>query len=203
MCTSSGSPGPTGSRGPRGHPEAILRPKAGERAFDVQRLAPRPELAEFVDYHWLVRWRVAEPFEQQVVPQPRVHVATEHGRLLVHGVTRRPFFRTLTGTGHALGAAFHAGGFRPLLKHTVGSVSDSVRAGLDVLHVDDRTAASRILGTDDPTTMVDALEEVPAGHRSGPGPGRPRGHRPGRAGRAPDRHHACRAARAARGRQPA
>jgi len=159
MSTPSGPSGWAGPQRPRGHPEAILRPKAGERAFGVERLPPRAELAEFVDYYWLVRWHVAEPFEQQVVPQPRVHVAAEEGRLLVHGVTRLPFFRTLTGTGHVLGAAFHAGGFRPLLKRAVGSVSDSVRPGLDVLGVDDRLPAARILGTGDATAMVAALEE--------------------------------------------
>ncbi len=158
MATSPPRPESLEPSAPRGHPEAILRPKAGERAFDVKRLPPRPELAEFVDYYWLVRWHVPEPFEQQVVPQPRVHVAAEQGRLLVHGVTRSPFFRTLTGTGHVLGAAFHAGGFRPLLKHSVGSVSDTVRPGLDVLGVDDRPAAADILGTDAATTMVRALE---------------------------------------------
>jgi len=162
----SASPGPSDGRGPlvpgspvpRGRPEAIVRPKAGARAFDVQRLSPCPDLAELVDYHWLVRWHVAEPFEQQVVPQPRVHVAAEEGRLLVHGVTRRPFFRTLTGTGHVLGAAFHAGGFRPLLRRSVGSVSQRVLPGLDVLGLDDRGAAAVVLGTDDAATMVDALE---------------------------------------------
>ena len=58
-----------------------------------------------------------------------------------------------------LGAAFHAGGFRPLMKHSVGTVSDTVRPGLDVLGIDDRDAAARILGTDDATTMVSAVEE--------------------------------------------
>jgi hypothetical protein len=34
---------------PKGRPEAIVRPKAGRRAFDVRRIAPSAELAEFVD----------------------------------------------------------------------------------------------------------------------------------------------------------
>jgi len=154
-----------------------VRPKAGERAFDVQRLPPRTELAEFVDYFWLVRWHVPEPFEQQVVPQPRVHIAAEEGRLLVHGVTRRPFFRTLTGTGHVLGAAFHAGGFRPLLKRSVGSVSETVRPALDVLGVDDRTAAADILGPSDDhdhdhddASMVRVLEDYLLATRPAPDP---------------------------------
>jgi hypothetical protein len=95
---------------PAGHPEAIVRPHMAERRFTVERLPPREALAEFVDYHWLVRWDVPGPHRQQVVPQPRVHVAAEDGRLLVHGVSQKPFFRTLEGVGHVPGAAFHPGG---------------------------------------------------------------------------------------------
>ncbi|WP_344684564.1 helix-turn-helix domain-containing protein [Saccharopolyspora taberi] len=135
---------------PRGRPEAIVRPAAP--LLDVERIAPRAELADFVDYYWLTRWNLREPHRQQVVPQPRVHIAGEGGRLLVHGVSREPFFRTLTGTGQVLGAAFHAGGFRPLLRASVSTVSGTVRTGREVLGIDDRSAARG----DDP---VAALEE--------------------------------------------
>src|SRR5262245_19582508 len=139
---------------PKGRPEAIVRPKAGRQAFDVQRIAPSADLAEFVDYYGLVRWHVPEPYRQQVIPQPQIHIAAEDGRLLVHGVSREPFFRTLTGDGHALGAAFHPGGFRPLLKSSVGTLSGTVRPGADALGHDDRAAAAAILGSDDADSMV-------------------------------------------------
>lgn len=135
-----------------------MRPKAGERAFRVERLAPCDALAEFVDYYWLVRWNVSRPHRQQVVPQPRVHVAAEDGRLLVHGVIREPFFRTLTGVGHVLGAAFHAGGFRPVLKTSVTAVADRAVPALDVLGHDDRPVAERVLAADASAEMIRALE---------------------------------------------
>lgn len=141
-----------------GRPGAIVRPKAGERAFEVERLEPDPALAEFVDYYWLVRWNVAEPHRQQVVPQPRVHVAAEDGRLRVHGVSREPFFRTLRGVGHVLGAAFHPGGFRALLRGSVGAISGTVRPGADVLGHDDRAAAERILATSETAGIVPVLD---------------------------------------------
>ncbi|MEV4731279.1 helix-turn-helix domain-containing protein [Saccharopolyspora sp. NPDC049426] len=141
-----------------GRPEAIVRPKAGERAFEVERLEPDPALAEFVDYYWLVRWNVTGEHRQQVVPQPRVHVAAEDGRLFVHGVSREPFFRTLTGVGHVLGAAFHPGGFRALLKSSVGAISGTVRTAEDVLGHDDRGAAERILATSETAEIVPVLD---------------------------------------------
>ena len=148
---------------PKGRPEAIVRPKAGEQTFDVRRIPPGPDLAEYVDYYWLVRWETPEPYRQQVIPQPRIHLAAEQGRLLVHGVSRETFFRTLEGAGHVLGAAFHPGGFRPLLGSSVGALSGTVRPGLDVLGIDDRPTAEAILRGDaarhqDDDEMVGALE---------------------------------------------
>ena len=155
---------------PVGHPEAIVRPNMTEQRFTVERLAPREFLAEFVDYYWLVRWNLPEPHRQQVVPQPRVHVAAEGGRLLVHGVTQKPFFRTLDGSGHVLGAAFHPGGFRPLLRTSVGSISGSVQPAAGLLGVDDPPVAARILCGHDSAEMVEALEEYLVGIGPKPDP---------------------------------
>jgi AraC-like DNA-binding protein len=144
---------------PRGHPEAILRPSAAEPVLDVRRVPASEPLAGYVDYHWYVGWTATEPHRQQVVPQPRVHVAAEHGRLLVHGLSREPFFRTLDGVGHTLGAAFHAGGFRPFLRRSVGSIAGAVVAAGELFELDDRPFARRVLGTTDVAAMVAAMED--------------------------------------------
>lgn len=135
-----------------------MRPKAASQAFDIERIAPSPALTPFVDYHWLVRWRVAEPYRQQVIQQPRIQLAAEDGRLLVYGVSREPFFRTLSGTGHVLGVAFRHGGFRPLLRAAVGSISDTVAPAARWLGVDDAPVAVTILNSDDGPSMVSAME---------------------------------------------
>jgi AraC-like DNA-binding protein len=144
---------------PRGHPEAILRPSEAEQTLTVDRVPASAPLADLVDYHWYVGWRAPEPHRQQVVPQPRIHLAAEDGRLLVHGISREPFFRTLTGTGHTIGAAFHPGGFRPFLGRGVGGISGAVVPAGDLLGVDDRPVASYVLGDVTVPEMVSALEE--------------------------------------------
>jgi AraC-like DNA-binding protein len=140
-----------------GTPDAILRPSRAARAMTVDRVPATGELAGFVDYFWYVGWRADEPHEQQVVPQPRVHLAAEDGRLLVHGISREPFVRTLSGDGHTLGAAFHAGGFRPFLRGAVGTISGSVVPASDLLRVDDRPCADQVLAAHDLRDMVEAL----------------------------------------------
>src|SRR3546814_3554081 len=62
---------------PRGRPQAIVGPTAGRSVFEVERLAPGPDLSPYVDYHWFVRWRDADHHVQRVVPQPRIHVASD------------------------------------------------------------------------------------------------------------------------------
>jgi AraC-like DNA-binding protein len=154
----------------RGRADAILRPSAAERAITVDRVPPSSLLEPFVDYHWYVGWRTAEPHRQQVVPQPRVHMAAEEGRLLVHGVTRAPFTRVLSGEGHTLGAAFHPGGFRPVLRRGVGTIAGSVVPAGDLFGLDDRPAAERILGTRDLREMVRTLEAYVAALEPRPDP---------------------------------
>jgi AraC-like DNA-binding protein len=143
---------------PRGRPEAILRPSEAEQTITVTRLPASGPLEPYVDYLWYVGWRAVEEHRQQVVPQPRVHVAAEHGRLLVHGISHQPFFRTLSGVGHTLGAAFHPGGFRPLLRRRVGTLCDLVVPAGELFEVDDRPVAQRILAGSDVPAMVEALE---------------------------------------------
>jgi AraC-like DNA-binding protein len=143
---------------PVGRPDAIVRPTEAARHVDVRRIPAGERWAGLVDYHWYVGWDLATPHTQQVVPQPRVHVAAEHGRLLVHGLTRQPFERRLVGRGHTLGAAFHPGAFRPLLRGPVSALADRVVPAEEVVGVDDRPAAAAVLDTDDVAAMVDALE---------------------------------------------
>jgi len=131
--------------------------------FTVERIAPRPSLAAFVDYHWLVRWDVPGTHRQQVVPQPRVHIAAEQGRLLVHGISRQPFERELSGKGLVLGTAFHPAGFRPLLGRSVSAIAGTVQPGSVVLGADDRPTADRVLRDGPTDELVAAMEDYLVG----------------------------------------
>jgi hypothetical protein len=60
-----------------GRAYAVLRPTQAGRHIDVGRATPGAGLADLVDYFWWVRWDVAQPHEQEVVPRPVVHVSAE------------------------------------------------------------------------------------------------------------------------------
>lgn len=149
---------------------AILRPSAAAQHIDVRRVAPSERWRPFIEYHWIVRWECPETYEQQVIPQPCVHVSAEphdgRPRLLVNGITREPFVRRLSGTGHVLGAAFKPASFRAVLGADLGSVSGRIVPMGDLVGPDDSAAAGEILRPDaTDEQMVTALE----GHLDGLG----------------------------------
>jgi AraC-like DNA-binding protein len=144
---------------PRGLPEAIVRPDEAARSIAVSRRLPRESLRPFIEYLWIVHWHVDTARDQQVLPQPKIHLAAEDGRLLVHGVSRDPFRRHLSGTGHTIGVAFRAGGFRPFLRSSVGDLAGRVLPAGPLLGVDDAPAAAAALATTDDDAMTAAVED--------------------------------------------
>ncbi|MFC9787565.1 DUF6597 domain-containing transcriptional factor [Rhodococcus sp. NPDC127528] len=144
---------------PRGLPEAIVRPDEAARSIDVSRRLPRESLRAFVEYLWIVHWRVDGTHDQQVLPQPKIHLAAEDGRLLVHGVSRDPFHRHLAGTGHVIGVAFRAGGFHPFLRSSVGDLAGQILPAGPLLGVDDAPVATAALATTDDDAMTAAVED--------------------------------------------
>ena len=132
---------------------ATLRPGRMGDQVRVARHGPG-DLAPWVEYVWMVRWEVPAPHDQAVIPQPVVHAAAENGRLLVHGVGQTSFRRQLVGTGHVVGAAFWAGGFRCFTSVPMNHLARRVAPAAELMGADDRELAVDLL---DPTASDAAL----------------------------------------------
>ncbi|KJS55127.1 AraC family transcriptional regulator [Streptomyces rubellomurinus] len=104
----------------------VLHPARAAELITVERLAPHPEVARFVEYYWLVRWDLngRAPYEQKVLSHPNVHLVLEAPRARVYGVDRSLFVRRLEGAGHVLGVRFLPGAFRGLAGHPVSDLAD-------------------------------------------------------------------------------
>lgn len=147
---------------PVGEPGALLHPDETRRQVDLSRHPVDPRLEAFVDYFWVVRWRVAAPFETAVLTQPKVHVVVEQGRMLAYGVSRRTFTRRLEGVGAAIGAAFRPAGFRAFLPQdaSAADIADRV-VPLDLIWgVDDRALAAGVRRGDDETVWAARFADV-------------------------------------------
>jgi AraC-like DNA-binding protein len=121
-----------GTGGSRG----ILRlPPEGVR---VSRHSPSSALGCFVAYYWRVSWdlRGSLPHVQETLPHPNIYLVFDDSRLQLSGVSTTKFTRTLAGEGFALSVKFRPGGFRPLLKASVSSLTDRVVAPRSVFGSD-------------------------------------------------------------------
>ncbi|MFI6156148.1 DUF6597 domain-containing transcriptional factor [Kitasatospora sp. NPDC051170] len=104
----------------------VLHPARAAELITVDRPAPHPEVARFVEYYWVVRWNLDghDPYAQKVLCHPNVHLVFEAPRAQVYGVQRSLFARRLEGAGHVFGVRFHPGAFRPFAGHAVGDLTD-------------------------------------------------------------------------------
>lgn len=109
------------------HRFGILAPqRIGER-FSLRRVPPRPELAPFVDWYWLVEWELGgqPPHVQEVLPHPCVNLVFEQERAAVHGVGTQMFRTSLEGQGWTLGVKFKPGAFFLFYGESLAPLTDS------------------------------------------------------------------------------
>ena len=108
---------------PRG---AILRPGAAARAFEVERHAPSPAMAPFVQHYWFARWWVPDGEEhvQHILPLPAVNLTIERDAETITGPVSRRSEKRLTGRSRVFGVLFRPGGFQPFFRRSMHELVD-------------------------------------------------------------------------------
>lgn len=115
--------------------------------WSLERFAPGPRTAPYVDRYWAVGWELAPgvEFAQPVLAHAGVNVVLEGAaratRAAVHGVPTRLQAQVLGGSGWAVAALFRPGAFRALWPEPVCALTDASRpltalgADADELHL--------------------------------------------------------------------
>jgi AraC-like DNA-binding protein len=109
-----------------GRPRGVLRPPPAEGRLRHARRRPPANLESWIQHFWSVAWdlRGCEPFLQETLPHPNVHIVFEHRRCRIAGVHTARFSTTLQGESRVFGIKFRAGGFRPFLGTSVGTLAN-------------------------------------------------------------------------------
>lgn len=138
----------------------ILRPADFARHVDLRRLPPAPDLAPWVENHWVLRWDLPDGVRHasQVLPHPTCNLTVERGvqrpgapdaAVLVTGPATRRFDVENIGSGWVWGVRFRPGGFAAL-------------AGLDASRLAERTLAAEDVLPADVVAALDALHDTGA-----------------------------------------
>jgi AraC-like DNA-binding protein len=142
-------------------PAEVLR-SPGLDNFRLSRRAVGPGLADIVDYHWIVEWRIPPGQEhiQQVVTHPSVHLTAEPDRAVVTGVVTCRFQRRLAGSGRVVGVRFRPAGFAALWPERMAGLTDREAPAASVLGRAAGEALTEIRGTADVDTAVRRMEAL-------------------------------------------
>lgn len=101
-----------------------------------------------------MRWSLAKPYHQTVIPYPCVNLAVERGQSGVFGVASKSFSHVLEGEGLVFGVQFLPGGFRAFFGKSIAGLTDrSIPIG-DVFDEAEHEWEAAILSLDDDAAMI-------------------------------------------------
>lgn len=142
--------------------KGVLNPAAVGKLFRLERYAPPPALAPFIEWYWLVAWDLPEGVShtQRTLPSPCIQVVFDRGRTAAFGVMSKAFHYTLSGRGHVLGARFMPGGFRAFLGKPVQTLADAELPLWALFGCDDRQAERSVLDAGSDSAMVEAASAI-------------------------------------------
>ncbi len=111
-----------------GRPRGVLRLPPAEGRIRHARRKPPAALEPWVQHFWSVRWdlRGCEPFLQETVPHPNVHIVFDKDGAHIAGVHTARFSTTLEGASRVFGIKFRPGGFRPFFGSSVGALANRI-----------------------------------------------------------------------------
>lgn len=143
-----------------GKARGILRQSIGEKHFQLSRYLPAQDLSFFVEFYWSVSWdrRGQEPYAQETLPHPCIHLVFEKDQSMIFGVNRRKFSRLLTGKGRVFSIKFKPGGFYPFVKVPVSQFTDTTVEIQQVFGAHGSALEEAILAREDEREMVELAE---------------------------------------------
>jgi AraC-like DNA-binding protein len=143
-------------------PRGIVAEATARTMFTLTRHPPAPELAEYVEYHWILRWdrRGEPPYDQRVLPNLSVHATFFPGATGVYGPMRDVFSHRLSGRVQGLGVRFRPGSFRAFLGGPVRDIADRVVPLTDVFGAEATEAAESVQSAASDAQMVRAVDNL-------------------------------------------
>lgn len=145
-------------------PRGILDERASAERFRLSLLRPADDLTPFVEHHWIVRWdlRGQEPYKQETLPHPSIHLVFQRDESRVAGVMTGKFSVVLRELGAALGVKFRPGAFHPFLRRPVRALTNaesSLESVFGIGQAARRSLEHRVLASDDDASMVQVAED--------------------------------------------
>ncbi len=106
--------------------QGILDPEEFARHVTLRRFVPSDDLADFVEFYWVVAWDLpaGKKFISENLPYPSVHIVFEPDGSYVQGVMTGRFAHTATGKAEVFSVKFLPGMAFPFIGRPLSSFTD-------------------------------------------------------------------------------
>lgn len=147
---------------PLSKPKGILNVKPADQKFRLARYLPAEDLRFFVERYWGVRWdlRGQDPYVQETLPYPSVHLVIEPGASRVYGVQTGKFVRLLENQGRVFGVKYRPGAFYPFVNVPISRLTNTTIHFSDAFGVESTALEAALLsreGEEAVLTLVEAF----------------------------------------------
>lgn len=150
-------------------PKGVLRSAVADRQrYSHARYHASPDLNQYVEHYWSVRWdlRGLKSERVETLPHPSVHmIFDQHLGTRIGGVARGKFSRILEGEGNVFAAKFRPGGFYPFVRVPVSSFTDAIVNLHDVFGGEGDVLGRTVLAESDDPSRIMAVESFLRRHR--------------------------------------
>lgn len=143
-----------------GKPRGILNQRAGAGKFHLTLHPPSADLAFYVEHYWIVAWdlRGQEPYRQEVLAHPSVHLVVERGASRIFGIATGRFIRQLAGAGQVFGVKFRPGAFHAFLHSSVTQLTDRALEFPMIFGMESTGLEEAVLSCDDDAAAIGRVE---------------------------------------------
>ncbi len=142
--------------------KGILEPGLAAVNFRLSRHAPSPCLAAFVDWYWIVRWKLPDgvTHTQNILAHPCVNAVLERDQSGVFGPERGLSTKRLEGTGGAFGVKFKPAGFTAFSGRSAASLVGRSQSWAESLGIDSSRLEREVLSLSDELQMVQQVQST-------------------------------------------
>ena len=137
-------------------PRGRLDPAGFARHVQFTTTPPPPDLAQFVEHFWVIRWDVADGTYQsaEVMHRPYVDLFAAADQSGIQGTFRGKRIYPATGTGRIVGVRFRPGGFKGFWPGRMSDLQDRNGALTEAFPNADGAWVAALVAEDDPAAVA-------------------------------------------------
>jgi len=141
----------------------LLHEKTSFEHFELHRFAPSPELADWVEHHWMALHDMGDkpPYRQRNLSHPNQHVVVDpNGTTGIFGAATGVFEHVVEGTGRVFATKFRPGAFRPFFGRAVNVLTDTHLPVETAFARTSEDLAREFAELNDPVGMAERMEAM-------------------------------------------